>query len=256
MDQLLPYLLKKRSELKTLISGIRKALLAAPEGRLRVSKSNGTYQFYRILEKNDTRGRYITKEMAKNLAQKELNQRTLKQAEEMLKALKLFTVRYEQFLDFVDNPPLHPVKAALVTPVIIPDELYVKHWLDRKWNPLSFEKETSEHYSANGRRVRSKSEALIMDVLDNLKIPYLYEYPLRATGYTVHPDFICLNVRTRCEYIWEHLGLMENSVYAKKAVAKLHEYALAGIFPILTCETLEKPLNTRIIQAVIRKYLL
>ena len=65
-----------------------------------------------------------------------------------------------------------------------------------------------------GERVRSKSEAMIADTLYRLKIPYKYECPLtirRKTGTsrntkTIYPDFTCLNVRLRQEFVWEHFN--------------------------------------------------
>ncbi|MFQ6929598.1 MAG: hypothetical protein ACLRR3_00115 [Eubacterium sp.] len=41
--------------------------------------------------------------------------------------------------------------------------------------------------------------------------------PLRLKGYgTVKPDFTVLNKRTRHEYVWEHFGMMDDSIYVKE----------------------------------------
>ncbi|MBR5182595.1 MAG: hypothetical protein IKW88_10105 [Clostridiales bacterium] len=74
------------------------------------------------------------------------------------------------------------------------------------------------------------------------------------------PDFNCLNVRTRKEYYWEHLGMMGNEGYVNNNIKKIEKYTLAKGFDesrlILTFETDKHPLNTRIIEAKIRRYLL
>ena len=74
------------------------------------------------------------------------------------------------------------------------------------------------------------------------------------------PDFKCLNVRLRKEYYWEHLGKLGDKDYADRNAKKLEKYALADDFDeeslILTFETDSHPLNTKVIEAKIRKYLL
>lgn len=74
------------------------------------------------------------------------------------------------------------------------------------------------------------------------------------------PDFNCLNVRLRKEYYWEHLGKLGDKEYADRNVRKLEKYSLAGDFDetilILTFETDSRPLNTKVIEEKIRKFLL
>ena len=73
------------------------------------------------------------------------------------------------------------------------------------------------------------------------------------------PDFNCLNVRLRKEYYWEHLGMMGKEEYADRNVKKIEKYSLAEDFDeaglILTMETENKPLDTRVIEEKIRRYL-
>ena len=74
------------------------------------------------------------------------------------------------------------------------------------------------------------------------------------------PDFNCLNVRSRKDYYWEHLGMMGDAGYANNNIRKIEKYALAKDFDesrlILTFETDKHPLNTKIIEAKIKRYLL
>jgi len=111
-----------------------------------------------------------------------------------------------------------------------------------------------------GEQVRSKSEVIIADALNRMKIPYRYEYPLylQKTG-TIYPDFTVLNVKLRKEMYWEHLGMLDDSMYAENVVQKLTSYEQNEIFPgeklILTFETKQQPLNQKLIMQLILRYL-
>jgi len=90
-------------------------------------------------------------------------------------------------------------------------------------------------------------------------VPYRYEEPLYLESYgIVHPDFTVLNVRTRKEIYWEHLGKMDDMEYAKDALERILIYEKNGIFPgdklVISHETMENPINSRLIDAIIFKY--
>ena len=77
---------------------------------------------------------------------------------------------------------------------------------------------------------------------------------------TIHPDFTVLNVRKRKEYLWEHLGMMDDPEYSKSALERIRQYEKQGFYPgdklIITHETSENPLPTRLIDDIISHYLL
>lgn len=79
------------------------------------------------------------------------------------------------------------------------------------------------------------------------------------TSITLHPDFLCLNTRTRQEFYWEHFGLMNDPTYSNNAAGKLRLYTengiLAGRNLIITMETLEEPLSTQTIGKLITEFL-
>ena len=127
---------------------------------------------------------------------------------------------------------------------------------------MGFDENDAEFYTSKGERVRSKSEILIAEALIRNNIPYRYEYPIHnEVGKPIGvPDFNCLNVRQRKDYYWEHLGKLGDMKYANRNVSKLERYTLEGGFDdsqlILTFETNEHPLNTRVIEEKIRRFLL
>ena len=114
---------------------------------------------------------------------------------------------------------------------------------------------------ARRERVRSKSEVIIADTLARHGIPYRYEYPLELKNdRTVHPDFLCLNVRTRAEFYWEHFGLMDDPDYLERTLLKLKSFAENHIIPgknlIFTMESAACPLSTRQVENLINEFLL
>ena len=111
-----------------------------------------------------------------------------------------------------------------------------------------------------GERVQSKSEKILADFFYRNNIPYKYEKPLNLSGYgIVYPDFTFLSRKLRKEIYWEHEGLMDKSEYAIKAVKKLNRYQMNGILPgerlILTFETEQDVLNSKIVSDLVDKYL-
>ena len=75
----------------------------------------------------------------------------------------------------------------------------------------------------------------------------------------VYSDFTCLNVRTRKEFVWEHLGMMDDAEYARNAIMKIEMYQNSGYFLgenlIFTMETRDKPLNSQMVRKIVKKYL-
>lgn len=74
----------------------------------------------------------------------------------------------------------------------------------------------------------------------------------------VYPDFTVLNVRTKKEMYWEHMGMMDDSNYREKAIRKIESYERNGYYPgeslILTFETEVSPMNSKIVSNMIDNY--
>ena len=139
------------------------------------------------------------------------------------------------------------------------DEIFVKEWESVSYESSEFMKDF-EFYSGKGIKVRSKSELIIANALEQCGVPYRYEYPLYLKGIgTVYPDFTCLNISKRKEIVWEHFGMMDNIAYANKNTAKIHTYNQNGFFPgknmIMTFETSQNAISSNIIQNMIKEFL-
>lgn len=140
------------------------------------------------------------------------------------------------------------------------DEQYIHNWEGVVYQGKGFDDTTPEIYTAKGEGVRSKSEVIIADILNQEGIPYRYEYPLQLKGWgRVYPDFTVLNVRERKEIYWEHLGMMDDPNYVENALQKLALYQQNGIFSgknlILTYETKKTPVNQKAVRLMIEEYL-
>ena len=87
------------------------------------------------------------------------------------------------------------------------------------------------HRTGNGLAVRSKSELLIAQELENKNVPFKYEQPLQLKGKTYFPDFTISNEITGQTVYWEHLGMLDDENYARKWNRKLSWYRANGILP-------------------------
>ena len=261
-------LLEKRLlELKKLLSETKQSCQHAPAGRIRISQKQGHPEYYLVKEKGSLRGRYLSykkEALICQLAQKSYDQDLIETLQTEIDALQ----NYLRVTRNCTNIPrlyssLCPSRRALTEPVILPDREYAARWQKVQYQGRPFTPEAPEYLTARGERVRSKSEVIIADALLRHGIPYRYEFQLKLNKgrqtLTFYPDFLCLNIRTRQEFLWEHFGMMDDPAYAQKATAKLRLYEENGILPgrnlLLTMETQTEPLSTRAVEKIISEFL-
>ncbi len=260
------------SQLNAVIDLKLKALKRAPEGTLNISECRGHTQYYHRTSSDSTKGNYITKDkiaLSRSLAQKDYDARVLKAMKKECSILSeaLSQLEYEQKTGNDISNIFHKLslqRRTLIKPITLTDEQYASAWLAQKYEGKTFQADAPEYYTASGERVRSKSEIIIADTLARFNVPYRYEYPLTLSSnhhnkITIYPDFLCLNLRTRQEYIWEHFGLMDDPEYSLKTVQKLNTYTENKILPgknlIITTETASMPLNAKHLELIINEYL-
>lgn len=94
-----------------------------------------------------------------------------------------------------------------------------------------FYEETLIHCTLHGEMVRSKSEVIIADLLDNNKIDYIYEQPLTFNDRTRYPDFTIEDVETGRKFYWEHCGMLIDPQYQIRWEKKYKWYRVNGILP-------------------------
>ena len=270
-EQLAPQLQKRLLQLNEALAQLKKTEKNQPPGHLRIAQKgiNRNY-FYHYTSPDDFNGKYISKKqiyLAKALAQKDYNLKLIKQIEKEIFALQEYLTQSKEGTAIQTlYDVLCPARQSLITAATLTDEQYLSQWKNITWQGLPFSPEAPQYDTANSEKVRSKSEVIIADTLARHNIPYRYEFPLRlwqtkssSESLTIYPDFLCLNLRTRSEFYWEHLGLMDDPEYATKSARKLRLYAENDIFLgrnlIITMETQDEPLNTRVIEKNILEFL-
>ena len=236
----------------------------APQGTIsaKVNKGNNQYYYHSFGENSELR--YLTlddRSFATAVAQRQYDEKVIKAATKEGYHLQGLIRLYESGTveDIYDS--LAPARKALVTPILIPDEEFVRNWLAQPYEGLGFEEGFPLYVTDSGLRVRSKSEIAIANKYEALGIPMRYEKPVFLKGWgTVYSDFSLLNVRLRKEYIHEHLGMMDDSEYVEENVAKIKAYERNGYFPgknlILTFETRGQPFDAKRIADIAEQYLL
>ena len=82
----------------------------------------------------------------------------------------------------------------------------------------------------------------------------------RTRFVTLRPDFTVLNIRKRKQYYHEHLGKMDDPSYAERALRKINGYLRKGFIIgetlLLTFESGSQPINTAIIEKMVKYYFL
>ena len=122
---------------------------------------------------------------------------------------------------------------------------------------IGFENELI-YLTNSGIRVRSKSERIIADALDQNVVPYHYEAALKLGGGTICPDFVIYRPFDGKMIIWEHFGLMDDRRYRQKTNGKIAAYARYEFYPFdnLICTYEKDIINPAYIQTIIEMFLL
>lgn len=263
MYELENMLLQMQEHLEKVVTQVKADLnTTVPEGHLRISIDKNKPRYYQCID--DNKGVYIprdNKELPKRLAQKGYNKAVVKKGEARLKQIKRITKNYSD--DEIEKiyTSMNKARQLLVTPIEPTWDQLLTKWYEEEYQGKEFKEGTPLILTEKGERVRSKSEKILADYFYRKNILYKYEKPLHLKGYgTVYPDFTFLSRKTYREIYWEHEGMMDKQDYARAAVRKIESYQINHIYPgerlIITFETEQNILNSKIIENLIEKYLL
>ena len=267
MQDLLEMLVEERVSLEKILKEAEKEIKKAPEGSLHVIQKPTYVQFYHRLPNmgSGKSGIYIPKKniaLAAALAQKKYDKSICQIIRNRLDLIQnLIRIIQEDNLQTVYNE-LPEALQIMVNPRGLSDEQYRKTWESMTFHSsLSFSENDPEIFSDRGERVRSKSEKIIADKLFHMNISYRYECPLLLDdGEFASPDFTVLNLRLRMVYFWEHNGRMDDPKYVNRFIYKNTLYAKNGMHPgsplIYTYETSDWPLDSRILDGILQKFIL
>ncbi|MBR6255905.1 MAG: hypothetical protein IKR23_00890 [Lachnospiraceae bacterium] len=231
-----------------------------PEGgRLRAVRHGKGHQFFLRRSGERSNGEYIKKKdirKAEMLAQIEYDEKLVTVFQQAIESFKKCKAAGTDSIFEEVLQSMAPGKRELVVKPYISDQCYLENWMAQEYTGLGFREGNPEFYTRKGLRVRSKSEVIIADMLDELNVPFLYEKPLCLKHGTIYPDFTLLNIKERKEVYWEHFGMMDDREYRDDALMKIREYEENDLFQydsvIWTFETGKNPLNTRELRKMIK----
>ena len=260
------------AELENALKTKQFAVKKNPSGLVRIVRQKNYLQFYKRSSPSDAQGTYMPRsqeKLARALIQNDYDKKTIPAIEAEIKELKEFIQSYKEKCSDMAYKKLPSTRREVVTPLTLDNDAYAAAWLKVDYRRKKIPEDTPQLFTDNNEQVRSKSEVIIANALKTAGVPYRYEFPLLVDKNPeanagvdfcqLHPDFYCLNLRTRQEFAWEHFGMMDDPEYAAHAAEKLELYAENGFFPgknlIITMETSENPLSSKLLKSVIQTYL-
>lgn len=258
---------------KLFISEQRRTLKSIPRKHsdysLVIKHRKGHFRFFRA-KKGSKVQEYLGKTELKTimeLAQHEYEKEVELETKALISTMEKFILKLEMNKDAQEvYDSLPDVRKTLVSKITTTD---IQGWREKyrelPWNIpehlVIMTKKDNKIEACDGTMVKSKSEALIIKVCVELGIPYVYEYPLKANGVWYFPDFRILNTRTGKEYIYEHLGGMDDVAYIEKNLfKKFKDYEVERIdFStnlVCTFENKNHPLSEKDVKKMARKHFL
>lgn len=258
MQEIREMLVKRKQYLEKIIAEKRKSIKTGGcSGSIYANSHKKGFQYY---IKDESGIKYIKagdKTIVQKVIQNEYDNKVLAAAEKEYKKLEALIKIYDGKIVEEIYESMPSGKRLLVDPIEMTDEEYLEWWKEQNTQEWKFREDAPEFYSAKGQRMRSKSEIIIANLLDKLKINYKYEKELVLDKFgIVHPDFTILDVKKRKEIYWEHLGMLDDQVYRNNAINKIRAYEKSGYHLgdrlIVTAETFNCPLDIKVVEKNIR----
>lgn len=237
----------------------QKELVGLPQGKLAAHRAKGKSYYNRISGKENL---YLGSE--DNEVVQALKKRRF--LETAIKNIESNQVLMNEYLK--EYCPVKPADVMKTLPKAYQTEetFGLADFMDaEKWEAASYEKSEKRperlfHRTIKGDLVRSKSEAIIANILYNMKIPYHYEENLLLGHELVAPDFkIAVRSESRFKLL-EHCGMMQDPKYRRDFKWKLEHYLLEGYLPwrdiFFTFDDVDGSIDTAAISHMIECYFL
>ncbi len=154
----------------------------------------------------------------------------------------------------------HPRQAQLIIDRLKPKDEYARKWMEADYIRSNKYPEALIYPTILPElKVRSKSEADIAGCLVHNEVAFRYEELNIVNGIALHPDFTCLNARTREIFFIEHQGRWDDPKYVADVRWREDQYLKAGIYPwkqlLITTETEKMPFDINWFQQIVDYYL-
>lgn len=242
-------MLRQQEENQELLKKIEKELRYAPKGNLQVSRYRGATRYYRNWKEEGKGKEYLGEKkfhIRDGLAQKAYDLKLRETVEREQKLIESVNRRIPPTPQEVYET-LPEEYRALVEPLVLPDDEYIKRWMEEY------------NQKASGEELRSRIEIIFNGIYEKWEVPHVYEPSLYLEGYgPARPDFVALNIRTRQTIYHEHFGMMDDEAYRAKNLKKLRCYHKNGFFEginlIVTMESDGRMVDYEEAELIIRKY--
>lgn len=265
LEQLMEFLIslyKKRG------AEILQMLQKYPEGRLQCHK-NGRSSYKYLIRHDDKSVEYLYKTdqsrrltmIHKSVLAAELEdcraqqksceaylQKSLEHPHALESLLKNEGIRSVLLQESKEISSAHTTPKALSQALFLSDaNAEINAWVNASYPKNPNYPEDLKIPTITGEYVRSKIEAMVVELLVHMKIPFRYEQEYIFDGKKYYPDFTLLDPKTGRIYILEIFGIMDDPKYSAQAGSKIALYARNGF--VLTqnllcfCETKEEPFD-------------
>ena len=239
---------------------IKTTLSKAPEGSLVYTKSHGHTNYYHAVSSTRKYIRTDNMKLAAELAAKSYYQEMEPLLKNEVEAIDEFLEKFKPDEPWLVYSRLSNERKELVLPILSAEEQAWADWKDEPFFPYAGHPENLRFTTDRGEKVRSKSEVIIANALNQYSdyLDYRYEKSLwlPSHGIETHPDFTVFIKRTGRIKFWEHAGLMDNPEYSAAHVKKVACYIASGFMPgrdlITTMETAACPLDTIMVKRMIQ----
>ena len=233
-----------------------------PKQHIRIDSSKN--QIYIREKGNRSKGVYLANEKvrkAEQIATYDYLEKVIEKIDKELKLIDSMLRKCDECAAEEYYNTLNNTRQKLIVPIRLTDAQYVESWLNEPYEGSGIPFGDTEFYTEKDERVRSKSEIIIANALTKYNVPYKYEYPFFTEELgVIHPDFTALNVKKRKQLYWEHLGKMDDVSYVRDNTYRINVYQKNGLFLgddlIITWETSKMPLDIKLVDQLIRHYLL
>ena len=110
----------------------------------------------------------------------------------------------------------------------------IEAWRETLFKKNPYKQEHLNYTSSNGIALRSKSELIIANLLEEHDIPYHYDVEITLGNKTIYPDFVIKNPFTSKIIIWEHFGALHKEGYEERMTNKMKLYLKHSYVPFET----------------------
>lgn len=236
---------------KMMLEKIEKESESCPKGHLETDRRYVSPAFYHCFTEN---GKRIRKTIDRSNEKDEIIYHSLRfkssglhnkrKIKNNVKVLTSLVTKYH----IIDDPVLTGIEHTAD-----PD-----FWKNETFKSNPYFPEHLKIETSSGIMVRSKTEAVICDALENEGISFRYEAELRLGSTVRYPDFTILHPKTHQIIVWEHNGRLNDPDHVLNYMKNIMLYGKYGFYPhenlIITAETLEEPFSPGKVLKVINTF--